>query len=228
MNMPCFLLVMAFVVCSAVIPAFDEMIWTKQAIWKLAKQPNALLYTNPIDEDSKLRALFPHAKEATASSIDGPNERRDPSLKPLELNDALEGAAVGTVQEQHVRPASIAAQCPMCHMLVAQIWHNVTLEMMEKLKTHGFSGMRSALPTKMHLRSLLLDSCTKALSPSPEEGDLSSVEAMLESQSIQRIQDPTGTLLFFIVQKRGAESPKATEHERKAVEIACKVSSRFT
>lgn len=228
MKASCILLLIAFVVCSAVIPAFDEMLWTKQSIWKVAKQPNPLLYTNPTDEDGKLRGLFPHAKNAIASSIDGPNERRDPSLKPLDLNDGLEGAAVGVVQEQHVRPASIAAQCPVCHMLVAHVWRNVTLELIDKLRTYGFSGMRSSAPTKTHLRALLLDSCSKALSPSPKEGEdvseeLSAVDAMLESQTIQRIQDPTGTLLFFVVQKRGIESPKATDHERKAVEIACKV-----
>ena len=232
MKAPCsciLLLTTLIYVCSAVIPAFDEMIWTKKNIWHLAKQPNALLYTNPTDEDSKLRSFFPHAKNAMASSLDGPNDRRDPSLKPLELNEGLEGASVGSVQEQHIRPASIAAQCPMCHMLVAQIWHNTTLEMIEMLRTNGFSGMRSAAPTKTHLRTLLIDSCSKGLSPASngeDEGgsdDLSSVEAMIESQSIQRIQDPTGTLLFFVVQKRGAESPTATDHERKAVEIACKV-----
>ena len=85
---PLYIFLTSFLTCShAVIPAFDEMLWTKQNIWKMAKQPNALLYTNPTDEDSKLRSQFPHAKDFVASSFDGPTERRDPSLKPLDLNE---------------------------------------------------------------------------------------------------------------------------------------------
>ena len=114
----------------------------------------------------------------------------------------------------------------MCHMLVAQVWRNATLEMVERLRVGGFSGMKNGVPTKTHLRSLLVNSCSSALSPNPDDSgeNSSSVDAMIESQATVRIHDPSINMVFFVVNKRNSESPKATEHERKALEIACKVS----
>ena len=79
------LITLSCLAISAVELVYDELLWTKQLpIWQQAKQPNALLYTNPSDLEPKLLEVYPSIKGCVASSLDGPHTRRDGSDAPAD------------------------------------------------------------------------------------------------------------------------------------------------
>eukprot|EP00955_Chlamydomonas_euryale_P107585 365782-Chlamydomonas_euryale.AAC.5 len=63
---------------------YDEMLWTKQ-MWEQVKSDNPLRNANPSDQDPRLAKELPMLKDSLANSVDGPYERRDPYLGPLDL-----------------------------------------------------------------------------------------------------------------------------------------------
>ena len=61
---------------------YDELLYTKQSVWSMAKVDNALLYTNPSDLEPKLSDVYPVIRGSRANSLDGPHPKRDGSNAP--------------------------------------------------------------------------------------------------------------------------------------------------
>ena len=66
----------------AVTNLYDELLYTKQAIWNMAKVENALMYTNPSELEPKLQDVYPSIRGSIANSLDGPHPKRDGSNAP--------------------------------------------------------------------------------------------------------------------------------------------------
>ncbi|GAX75433.1 hypothetical protein CEUSTIGMA_g2877.t1 [Chlamydomonas eustigma] len=207
------LLSLTFSVVLSVNLVYDEYVWTK-SIWEQAKIENVLLHANPSDIESNLQVAYPSIKDTVANSLDGPNLRREVSQP--EDTDGLSGMSgvIPVDHSQHIKPASAAAQCSMCHVLFTQIWQRGATHLVERLLSES-SGADSSLD------QILWD--VKEVGKQMEELCAEEApDALLKDQTILRLGDPIGNLAFFVIRERKQGAPQATKIETKAARVACK------